>query len=144
MHHILMNANYSILLRLIENFSEYLNFNSVTLDSNSAQFLSLNLIGFEETQKAAERTCIVLLKWLMREQNSIINSIDRLGRTLLHYAAMHGLENIISFLASSGADINIKDQQKLSPTHYAIDYKLPGILELLTEKFGLEILHYPD
>ena len=70
-------------------------------------FLSLNSIGFEDSQATSEKTCIKLLEFLMKKDASVINSQDRLGRSLFHYAAMHGLEDLTLFLFSSGASFNL-------------------------------------
>ncbi|MCR5262151.1 MAG: ankyrin repeat domain-containing protein [Candidatus Gastranaerophilales bacterium] len=42
------------------------------------------------------------------------------GISLLHYAAASGLDNIVSYLIQSGADVNIQDSNGQTPLHKAV------------------------
>jgi ankyrin repeat protein len=43
------------------------------------------------------------------------------GRTLLHYAASNGHLDVLEFLASKGANLNIQDSAGRTALHYAVD-----------------------
>lgn len=49
--------------------------------------------------------------------------IDRLGRTVLHLAVMHGLNDLVKFLLEKGVDYTIEDIDGSLPIFYAIDFK---------------------
>ncbi len=50
-----------------------------------------------------------LVRMLVQEYNSDINSRDEIGRTALHYASAKGFHEMVSILIELGADVNIKD-----------------------------------
>lgn len=73
-----------------------------------------------------------------------INKSDRLGRTPLHIAAIHGLEGVVQLLLAKGADIQAEDLDGNTPLINAIDYKRPVVFKILLDGFGVNILEIED
>ncbi|WP_193387658.1 ankyrin repeat domain-containing protein, partial [Candidatus Jidaibacter acanthamoebae] len=73
-------------------------------------------------------------------EKSLIEGVDincregNHGRTLLHIAALRGLNEIIALLIIHKADINIKDNKGKTPLHMAAKYNQVETTKLLLEK----------
>ena len=59
------------------------------------------------------------IKKILQEGDVKVNDQDKLGYTMLHYAASHGHMDLIKFLAEKGADINALDLTNWTPLHLA-------------------------
>jgi ankyrin repeat protein len=57
---------------------------------------------------------------LLLEQGLSINGIDANGRTALHGAALQGYDDVIKYLVSKGADLNVKDKGGFTPVDTAL------------------------
>ncbi|MFP4497383.1 MAG: ankyrin repeat domain-containing protein, partial [Vulcanimicrobiota bacterium] len=68
---------------------------------------------------------------LLRDRN--INEKDYLGFTLLHYAAMYGMEDKAGFFLENGARINEKDRERKTPLHWAVINNRVGMARLFIE-----------
>ncbi|HLJ31344.1 MAG TPA: ankyrin repeat domain-containing protein [Candidatus Babeliales bacterium] len=69
-------------------------------------------------------------------QNNIlpIDIRDRQEKTILHYAAQHGYEDVIKFALQNGAYVNWCDNKDMTPLHYAMKYgKARAALELFLD-----------
>lgn len=60
-----------------------------------------------------------------------VNSVDELGWTPLHEAAIHGNANMIKLLLSKGANPNIEDRYEHKPLHLVNASKYPKAVDLL-------------
>ena len=79
-----------------------------------------------------EETLIKMISMLVSAKDKFamacvdVNEQDRLGRTILHIAAQHGLTELIKLLLtpdSLGADLSIGDLINQRPVHYAIQFR---------------------
>jgi ankyrin repeat protein len=57
---------------------------------------------------------------LLLEQGLDINATDRRGRTALHGAALQGYDDVVRFLASKGARLDVKDDKGFTPLDTAL------------------------
>ncbi len=55
-------------------------------------------------------------------KKKLANSIDKQGKSPLHYALQNGFLTIANFLIEKKANVNIEDRKKSTPLHYAIMY----------------------
>ena len=60
------------------------------------------------------------VKHLVKVLSLQINKQDKYGRTALHYAAVHGLPDIVEYLVNAGADWSIKDQTSSTAMEFAL------------------------
>jgi len=60
-----------------------------------------------------------------------INAKDKLGETLLHYAAEHGSRRIAEFLIANGANINAANEKGETPLHCSTFWGYRQMVELL-------------
>ena len=65
-------------------------------------------------------------------------SLDRLGRSELHYASNDGDFNKVKSLIDDGIDVNLKDKEGWTPLHFAAQSQNASIVLLLIEA-GAEI-----
>ncbi|CAH8497309.1 unnamed protein product, partial [Schistosoma turkestanicum] len=72
-----------------------------------------------------------------------VNSTFKNGRTLIHYAADYGQEEICGYLIHNGADININDNFGVTPLLAAIYEGHIDCVSLLL-KNGAKLGHAPD
>ena len=59
------------------------------------------------------------IKKILQEGVIKVNDQDKLGYTMLHYAASHGHIDLIKFLVEKGSDINALDLNNWTPMHLA-------------------------
>ena len=131
LHHVLLNAHDKLLEYITSNYVEHgLNFNSVSLDGNPALHLALSSVGFLKYQ-ARSVSCVKLILKASANAQAIdkekddgfleipnrgidINEVDRLGRTVLHLAAMHGLSGFVAelFEEYDHLEVNRRDAEK--------------------------------
>ena len=71
-----------------------------------------------------------------------INTVDILGQTLAHHAAMLEDQRILEFLAQHGADLKRRDMNGRTPAHCAADKNCPQNLQVLA-RFNAD-LNQPD
>lgn len=78
------------------------------------------------------------IKRILQEGVIKVNDQDKLGYTMLHYAASHGHIDLIKFLVEKGGDINALDLTSWTPLHLAAiadNYKTCKILLELGANF---------
>ncbi|MBI5206976.1 MAG: ankyrin repeat domain-containing protein, partial [Candidatus Firestonebacteria bacterium] len=63
-----------------------------------------------------------------------INTKDREGGSLLHYAVARNEKDIVEFIINKGADVDAKDIDGITPLHFAISKEYKEIIELLISK----------
>ncbi|KAL7269943.1 acyl-CoA binding domain-containing protein 6 [Rhizina undulata] len=69
-----------------------------------------------------------------------LNSKDEYGRTLLHYAAIRGHEEVVRlFLEQQGVDLNARGNDGMSPLHLAITMGHDRVVRLLLEQEGVDL-----
>ena len=66
---------------------------------------------------ASRGHCKVVSQWL--DNGADVNTKYCFGFTLLHLAAMEGLEAIVQLLLGKGANVDAKDRENLTALHYA-------------------------
>lgn len=74
------------------------------------------------------------IKKKVEQNNHVLHCRDRMGRTLLMYAAtnIRHLE-IVKYLINKGADINAQDKKNLQPIHFSAQHKDLSMVKLLLE-----------
>src|SRR5262245_33232238 len=73
---------------------------------------------------------------ILASEPDLLNRKDRDGATALHYAALHGQQEVVRWLVSQGADINARDARfGATPAGWAIEYlrELGGCLGMEVE-----------
>jgi len=68
------------------------------------------------------------------EKGANINAKDNIGWTPLHFAAYHGITDIVRLLLEHGADINARDADGLTPLHIAAALGHVDAVRLLLRK----------
>jgi len=66
----------------------------------------------------AKHGLLPILKHLLDKDKRLLNSTDRHGKTLLHYATQHGRDLTVDYLLRKGADTQIKDKDGKIPSDY--------------------------
>ncbi|GFT71159.1 hypothetical protein NPIL_297601, partial [Nephila pilipes] len=74
-----------------------------------------------------------IVEYFLTEDTSLINSIDRLGYTPLHYAARNNNLGMVRLLVDRGADINAENTSGKKPIDIASD---ASIIDFLKSKGG--------
>lgn len=64
-------------------------------------------------------------------QDADVNAIDARGMTALHYAAVHGDENMGRMLIENGAIVTLRDRQRKTARDYAREHEYAEIVALL-------------
>ena len=79
--------------------------------------------GLDKLTKAVKRRDIDQVKTILDEDGELVHVRDEAGATVLHYATLDGLREIVQLLIDRGADINSLDSQfGATPTGWAIEY----------------------
>ncbi|XP_064404178.1 transient receptor potential cation channel subfamily A member 1-like [Halichondria panicea] len=65
------------------------------------------------------------LKTLIKEHTMTLSEVDKDGRTLLHHAALHSQELVMSFLINSGSNLDAADNKGNTALHLAAENDLP-------------------
>jgi ankyrin repeat protein len=88
----------------------------VTRSCASSACVCPNMTGSDIAEKKRLETVQLLLKVLVSD----INKQDKYGRTALHYAAVHVLQELVEYLVNAGADWSLKDQRGDTALEYAL------------------------
>jgi ankyrin repeat protein len=77
--------------------------------------------AFEQNQKRppAEKATAIKTVKLLVEHGAKVNRVGQFKLTAMHCAATHGMNDVIRFLASKGADLNLKDDIGETPLSIA-------------------------
>jgi len=84
---------------------------------------------------AARRGDSSALKDILDKNPKLVNALDQFGNTALHGAVEKGHIQIIKYLISKGADVNMKDREGRTPLYYAEITANTEVEELL-KKYG--------
>jgi ankyrin repeat protein len=98
--------------------------------------------AFDELIEAAKRGVVDDVKAILQSNPDLINERDRLGATVLHYAAFGGHRFVAQFLVQQGADINAPDAEfGATPAGWAIEYlrEMGGFLGIELTDFAYAI-----
>jgi ankyrin repeat protein len=98
----------------------------------------MNTDEFEEISFLVDEKNLVELKKIIEADKDIVNSRDRMERTLLIYANTDEHYEIAKYLIEAGADINTKDTDNWRPIHFASQNASSSIVKLLVEQ-GAEV-----
>lgn len=76
------------------------------------------------------------LRYLIKSKKdrSVVNSVDKLGRSLLYLASRNGYDDIVEYLIKIGADINQIQRNGSTPLHGASFYGQKSTVKLLIER----------
>ncbi len=77
----------------------------------------------------------------------VINSINEVGETALHYACIFGNLDVIKYLINSGADVNLKTTAGDTPLFYAVTKNHLHIIKYFVENLkslNLNLNHQND
>ena len=72
----------------------------------------------------------------LEQYQRVLNSHDRIGRTLLHYAVQYGMEPLTLELIERGVNIESLDLDSRDAWTYAVEYYRPQILKLIINHSG--------
>ena len=90
----------------------------------------------KEMIKAAKKGDIEKARMLLSQDETLIDARDKDGSTALHCATWKGLQSMVEFLLSQGADVNARNQNDhwgTTALHAAAHANQPAIAELLIE-----------
>ncbi len=73
------------------------------------------------------------LKRIIGIEKEAVTCRDRMGRTLLMYAALRGNLDIVQYLIDNGSDVNAKDKDNWQPIHFAAQKKNLLMVKLLLD-----------
>ena len=99
--------------------------------------------SFHQFPQSRYNTCYQALKGAAKNGNMncvdillnrYINTKDEFDATLLHYAAIDGLTNIIKMILDRGVNINYRDCSGLTALHLAVLGNRDDIVEILLER----------
>ena len=104
----------------------------------------------EEILEAASGGNLDKVKQILNKKPNLINARNKDGDTPLHYAAWPFSDGFlaifgkypetVSFLLSSGADVNAKNDMDIMPIHYAAYYQ--GSTKIKSEVNGRQVQHW--
>ena len=92
---------------------------SVPTSDAAADALGTDLDALPELHDSARAGFVPQVKYLVVDQKTPVDSLDKEGRTALHWAADRGHEHVANALIELGADVNAKDMGGQTPLHYA-------------------------
>lgn len=151
----LVFSSIDVLQAIFETFSPKYDMRNFILkqefDANPALNLSMCLAGFDKFRDRTEQLTRFLLQLASKDcslpnvnneesYTRYLNIPDRLGRTSLHMACMHGwpVDFIQQMVMGNEADVSIEDIEGQTPLHYAIDYDRLPIVLFFIKTFGFE------
>ncbi|MCP5050538.1 MAG: hypothetical protein GY940_25460 [bacterium] len=85
-------------------------------------------------QMAFEREYTDIIELFLKRGLEINRPMDKIGRTLLHRAAVLGKAKVVEFLLEKGADIDAKDKRERTPLDLATIRGFEGVMQVLKEK----------
>ena len=88
---------------------------------------------------AVEAGSLPNVKYLIEEHNAEINAQDKTNQTCAHIAAYNGDINILKYLVSKGADLNLVDEDNVSILRYAQEAKHKKIIVYLKTQLKLDV-----
>ena len=125
MHHILLNAAYLNLQLLTDSYGDFLSFNSITLDTNECTFLALILGGFNAFKERSHRCLSLILDHYQRRDyeayQTVLQTQDRLGRTMIQVAISHGMGELVKELVERGVKLETTDFEERDSWAVAIE-----------------------
>ena len=86
----------------------------------------------QEMQKAMYDWNIQAMRILV-ELGADVNICDKLDRTPLHLAAIHGEVEIVRMLIDAGADVNVQDEDGWTALQWAARYGKVEIVQMLID-----------
>lgn len=96
-----------------------------------AIWLFIPLVSFSQNlQRIACKGDLSKLDSLLK-QGVNINTKDKRGLTLLHFAVACNQKKIVEFLIEKGANVNVMDQRKYTPLYFAAAYDRTKLFDLL-------------
>jgi ankyrin repeat protein len=95
-------------------------------------FLTKTFIGQEEIHNAAKAGDLKKVQEIIAANPSALELKDKDGLTPLHYASTSSLE-VVSFLVSKGADVNVKSKNGNTPLYSAARFGKTEIAQFLLE-----------
>jgi ankyrin repeat protein len=88
--------------------------------------------------KAAKSGDLIQVKKFISENPNLVHSRTLMGDTPLILAVESGNSNVVAVLIEAGADVNAKDDSRITPLHWAAFYGRVTIAEMLL-KAGADI-----
>jgi len=147
----LINMNdRSFKMRIIERFErlerEANSINAMTLSENIVESLTHSLEEKNISEEELEQNFVEVLVNLMSgmDNSETINSQDRDGFTLLHYACALGYHSLASHLIQRGANVNIQDKSGCTPFHWAMKNRDHEMIKILVDYLDLNKVVYPQ
>lgn len=87
--------------------------------------------------KEGKQECAELIIYRFKHPNF---SLDNVGRTAAHIAALNGDVEMLDFLRTHGGRFDISDKNKKTPFHYAFEYRWKDAIDyLLNRKYELDL-----
>jgi len=149
----LVFASVDVLKAIFKTFSEEYDMKSIILkqkyDNNPAVNVGMSLAAFDKFRERSEEMARFLIELSCPDSTLVncnseesytryLNLTDRLGRTSLHIACLHGLDlNIVSRMVLEGkADVSLEDIEGQTPLCYAVDQDRVELVQFFTKQFG--------
>jgi len=112
---------------------------SISLSDNIMESLTSTLEEKCLTEEQLEQVFVKILASLMKglDNTDTINSQDRDGFTLLHYACALRYHILASTLIQNGANVNIQDKSGNTPFHWAMKNKDQKMIKTLVDYIDL-------
>ena len=93
-----------------------------------------NVDQFEAVAEAAFKGDLDSVKSSVESDPNYLDAVDIRGRTLLHYAAKGGHEDVVAYLLDNGAFIDVEDDDANSPLDAAIMASAPtAVIDMLED-----------
>jgi hypothetical protein len=117
---------------------------TVATAQNATPLMAVSGVGYVYGSHVTESIALEATRFLL-DQGADINATNAAGYTALHAAVTRGADTIVEFLASRGANLNVKDRKAWTPLViaegvYEIGFfnRYPSIAALLLLKLGAE------